>query len=153
MKKIIALLLALAMVLSLAACGGGAEEDPNAGMYHGVSATVMGFTMPMSEVYENETWVELKSGGKGTMMLDGDDFSMKWTLEGETFTAAGGVIGIPVKPVMTRLSVICSGIIWCLSDMTAAWRFSGTPGWIGRTAPISRILILPISCCSGLTDF
>ena len=86
MKKFVAFLLAFAMVLSLTACGGTAEEDPNAGKYHGVSATVMGFTLPMSEVYENETWVELKSGGKGTIMLDGDDFSMKWTLEGETFT-------------------------------------------------------------------
>lgn len=86
MKKIIALLLALAMLLSLAACGGSAEEDPNAGMYYGTNATVMGFSMPMSEVYEGETWVELKNGGKGTIMLDGDDFSMKWKLEGETFT-------------------------------------------------------------------
>lgn len=86
MKKIIALLLALAMLLSLAACGGSEEEDPNAGMYYGTNATVMGFSMPMSEVYEGETWVELKNGGKGTIMLDGDDFSMKWKLEGETFT-------------------------------------------------------------------
>ena len=85
MKRLFAFLLVFAMLLSLAACGGG-EEDPNAGKYIGVSAAVGGFSMPMSEIYEGETWIELKSGGRGTIMLDGDDFSMKWALEGEEFT-------------------------------------------------------------------
>ena len=84
MKKLIALLLTFAMLLPLAACGGAA--DPNAGKYIGVSAAVGGFSMPMSEIYEGEVWIELKSGGRGTIMLDGDDFSMKWTLEGEELT-------------------------------------------------------------------
>ena len=86
MKKIIALLLTLTMLLSLAACGGSAEEDPNAGKYIGVSAAVGGFSMPMSDIYPGETWIELKSGGKGDIMLDGDSYGLKWTLEGETFT-------------------------------------------------------------------
>lgn len=86
MKKIIALLLALAMLLSLAACGGSAEEDPNAGKYIGISAAVGGFSLPMSDIYPGETWIELKSGGKGDIMLDGDSYGLKWTLEGETFT-------------------------------------------------------------------
>ena len=85
MKKIVAILLTIAMVLSLAACGGG-EPDPNAGKYQGISAKALGLTMEMSEVYPGETWVELKSGGKGTVMLDGDDFPMKWTLDGEAIT-------------------------------------------------------------------
>ena len=86
MKKLLAILLALTMLLSLAACGGSAEEDPNAGKYLGTTAKALGMTMEMSEVYPGETWVELKSGGKGTIMLDGDDFSMKWALEGEAIT-------------------------------------------------------------------
>lgn len=86
MKKIIALLFALAMLLSLAACGGSAEEDPNAGKYIGISAAVGGFSMPMSDIYPGETWIELKSGGKGDIMLDGDSYGLKWALEGETFT-------------------------------------------------------------------
>ena len=85
MKKIIAILLAIAMLLSLAACGGG-EPDPNAGKYQGISAKALGMTMEMSEVYPGETWVELQSGGKGTVMLDGDEFPMKWTLDGEAIT-------------------------------------------------------------------
>ena len=81
------------MLLSLAACGGkvsdgksGGEPDPNAGKYQGISAKALGMTMDMSEVYPGETWVELKSGGKGTVMLDGDEFPMKWTLDGEAIT-------------------------------------------------------------------
>ena len=85
MKKLLAILLTLAMLFSLSACGGG-EEDPNAGKYLGTTAKAMGMTMEMSEVYPGETWVELKSGGKGTIMLDGDDFPMKWALEGEAIT-------------------------------------------------------------------
>ena len=85
MKKIVAILLTIAMLLSLSACGGG-EPDPNAGKYQGISAKALGMTMAMSEVYPGETWVELKSGGKGTVILDGDDFPMKWTLDGEAIT-------------------------------------------------------------------
>ena len=84
MKKIIAILLTIVMLLPLAACGG--ESDPNAGKYQGISAKALGITMDMSEVYPGETWVELKSGGKGTVMLDGDEFPMKWTLDGEAIT-------------------------------------------------------------------
>ena len=84
MKRLLAILLILAMLLSLTACGG--EEDPNAGKYIGVSAALGGFSMPMSDIYPGETWIELKSGGKGTIMLDGDDFKLKWSLEGEDIT-------------------------------------------------------------------
>ena len=86
MKRLLAILLALSLLLSLAACGGSAEEDPNAGKYIGISAAVGGFSMPMSDIYPGETWIELKSGGKGTIMLDGDDFKLKWSLEGEDIT-------------------------------------------------------------------
>ena len=85
MKKIVALMLTIVLLLSLSACTGG-EPDPNEGKYQAVSAKAMGVTMDVAEVYPGETWVELKSGGKGTVMLDGDDFPMKWTLEGDAIT-------------------------------------------------------------------
>ena len=86
MKRILAIFLTLAMVLSLAACGGSIEEDPNAGKYLGTTAKALGMTMEMTEIYPGETWMELKSGGKGTIMLDDDDFPMKWSLDGEAIT-------------------------------------------------------------------
>ena len=96
MKKIVAILLTIAMLLSLAACDGG-EPDPTAGKYQGISAKALGMTMAMSELYPGETWVELKSGGKGTVMLDGDEFPMKRTLDGEAL------------PTWTPMNSFCSG--------------------------------------------
>ena len=121
MKRLFAILLALAMLLSLAACGGSAEEDPNAGKYMGTTAKALGMTMEMSEVYPGETWLELKSGGKGTIMLDGDDFSVKWTLEGEAITItidgvdsigtlADGVITVDLMNMGVEMSFLKEGV-------------------------------------------
>ena len=90
MKKLFAILLTLVMLLSLAACGG--EPDPNAGVYRGVSATALGFTMDIEDVYEGETWIELKNGGKGTIALGGDESPIKWSQEaGEITITIDGV--------------------------------------------------------------
>ena len=85
MKKIMVLLLALAILLSLAACGGGGAEDPYAGEYKGVSVSMMGVDLDMGEVYPGENKLVLKSGGKAELILEGDKINGKWTLEGETF--------------------------------------------------------------------
>lgn len=78
MKKIIALLLAMAMLLSLAACGG---KDPNAGVYNAVSCEALGFSLDCEG-----DWLELKAGGKGRLCLMGEEYKCSWTLEGEVFT-------------------------------------------------------------------
>ena len=85
MKKCIAVLLVMAMVLSLAACGGSAE-DPNAGVYHGAAAEVSGKALAMKDIYAGETRLELAPRGKGHLKLDGIDFPVKWKLEGEVIT-------------------------------------------------------------------
>ena len=77
MKRIFAILLTLAMVLSLAACG----DDPNAGKYNAVPCTVMGYEMDCAG-----DWLELKGGGRATLCLMGEEYFCKWTLEGESFT-------------------------------------------------------------------
>lgn len=84
MKKIIALLLAVVMLLSLAACGGG-EPDPNAGIYQGIRGEMDGIVLTMEELYPGESYLELKNGGKAELVLEGDKISGKWTLEGEKF--------------------------------------------------------------------
>ena len=86
MKKLIAMILVLVMMVSLVACGG--EPDPNAGVYQAVSATALGITMDIEDVYEGETWIELKNGGKGKICLDGQEFSLKWELERTHLAAA-----------------------------------------------------------------
>ena len=85
MKKLIAMLMVIAMMVGLVACG-SSEPDPNAGKYIAVTATALGMTLPIEDVLEGETWIELKNGGKGTLCLDGDSFSLKWVLEGEDIT-------------------------------------------------------------------
>ena len=84
MKKIIALLLVIVMLLSLTACGGG-EPDPNAGIYQGIRGEMDGIVLTMEELYPGESYLELKSGGKANLVLEGDKITGKWTLEGEKF--------------------------------------------------------------------
>ena len=78
MKKIIAFLLTLAMLLSLAACGG---KDPNAGTYNAVSCKALGISLDCEG-----DWLELKGNGKGKVCLMGEEYNCSWTLEGENFT-------------------------------------------------------------------
>lgn len=85
MRRCTAFVLALILALTLCACGGG-EPDPNAGVYHGYTAEALGFTLPISDVYPGQTQVVLESGGKGTVLINGDDFKMKWKLEGDVIT-------------------------------------------------------------------
>lgn len=89
-RKWLGLLLALTMAVSLAACGGGGAEDPNAGKYMGDQINILGW-MPMAEVYPGENYLELRGNGKGELTLDSDPIKIKWTLEGEklTLTADG----------------------------------------------------------------
>lgn len=84
MKKLIAMLMVVTMMVGLVACS--SEPDPNAGKYIAVTATALGIEMPIEDVLEGETWIELKNGGKGDLMLDGQKFGLKWTLEGEDIT-------------------------------------------------------------------
>ena len=78
MKRLLALLLTVAMLMSLAACN---ADDPNAGLYNAVSCTALGFSMDC-----NGDFLELKGNGRGTVCLMGEEYSCKWTLEGENFT-------------------------------------------------------------------
>ena len=79
MKKILAFLLTLAMVLSLAACG--EKDHPNAGVYNAVSCTALGLSLDCAG-----DWMELKGNGKGKVCLMGEEYNCSWTLEGENFT-------------------------------------------------------------------
>jgi hypothetical protein len=117
------------MLFSLAACGGEAAEDPDAGKYLGITAKAFGMTMEMSEIYPGETWLELKSGGKGTIMLDGDEFPMKWVLEGNAFTLtiegedsvgtlADGVIVVDLMGMGVEMTFLKEGMEMPVAEAT-----------------------------------
>lgn len=79
MKKLFAILLTFAIVLSLAACG--EKDHPSAGIYNAVSCEALGVELGC----EGE-WLELKGNGRGTIFLMGEEYSCKWELEGENIT-------------------------------------------------------------------
>ena len=81
---IIGIVVVVALLFSI--FGGGDSDDPNLGLYNGVSCSYAGL-----ELGAEGEWIELKSDGKLKMMLMGDEYSAKWELDGEdiTVTQAG----------------------------------------------------------------
>ncbi len=84
MKRFVSLILVLMLILALAACGG--EPDPNAGLYEATTAEYAGFSLEVSSLYESGLSLELKDGGRAILTMDGTDYSVKWSLEGEALT-------------------------------------------------------------------
>ena len=78
MKRLLTMLLIIAMLFSMAACG---ADDPNAGVYNAVSCTALGFELDCEG-----DWLELKKGGKAELCLMGEEYFCSWTLEAENFT-------------------------------------------------------------------
>ncbi len=81
MKRLFCLILALAMLLALAACGGA--PDPNAGVYVAKSAEMSGISLDIDSFYEGGLSFELKNGGNAVMTMDGQDYRLKWELDGD----------------------------------------------------------------------
>ena len=84
MRKLTALLLALVMALTLAACGGkgASKTNPAVGKY--IGETVLSFDkwVPMDDIYDlGENYIELKEDGTGCFMLDGDPTEIDWKLD------------------------------------------------------------------------
>lgn len=90
MKKYVSFLLVLLFCLTLAACGGSVEPDPNLGTYTAESARGFGITMSVEELWENGVSFTLKENGRCTVNLNGKDYSIKWTLTDGIFHAEGG---------------------------------------------------------------
>lgn len=111
MKRVLALLMVTALLL-LTACGSG-EEDANAGLYEAAYAEAYGLTIAIEDVFEDGFSLELKNRGRATFHYEGSDYSLKWTLDGETFHAEGGgaeLDGTLADGVLQLEDVLGSGI-------------------------------------------
>ena len=113
-KKLLALLLSLLIILSLAACSESPSTDPNAGLYTAVTAEMMGFEMDVSELFGKGFTVELKDKGKCALVVDGKKANGKWTLSGTAFHLEGGGLdcnGTLKDGLMSLDNVMDSGLV------------------------------------------
>ena len=84
MKKklsLIALLLVLVSVFTLAGCGGGEDNDPTVGNYKLAAAEMMGITVGAEDIGEFD--LNLQAGGKGNATVDGTDGKLEWKRDGD----------------------------------------------------------------------
>lgn len=82
----VAAVLVIAIILLLVlAFSGGNSDDANLGMYNVIACEYMGV-----DINAYDEWLELKSGNRATIMIDGDEFSCRWSLDGEDFTLKQG---------------------------------------------------------------
>ena len=111
MKRTLALLLILALALSLAACG--ERADPNEGVYEAKSGSYKGLSVSVKDVFSGGFTLELKSGGKAVLRTGGQEYSVRWSLDGEAFklTAADSEYTGTLKDgTMTLQKVLGSGM-------------------------------------------
>ena len=101
-KKLLALLLAAIMLLSLAACGKDETADIT-GKYNCIAIAEDGvnFTAPEN----NDQYVGLKKGGKGGIYTD-LAFELTWKLDGENFSGSYQIFGIDVPITGTLKDVV-----------------------------------------------
>ena len=92
-RKFLTLLLALAMLLSLAACGKDPAASAALGKYNCIAVAYDGETFQAPD--SGERYVELKKGGKATISEE-LTFEMTWKLEGEAFTGNYKIFGVDV---------------------------------------------------------
>ena len=139
MKKVLTLVLALALTLGLTACGGGGSSDPNAGVYQATAIEMWGVELAVDEVYTNGASLELKDGGKATINLDGTKSSCKWTLEGtdlsldisgevSTGTLENGVIKLDLMGMDLIITFVKEG---GGTEPVASWVDWWTGDWYG----------------------
>jgi len=83
-KLILIAVVVIALLFGVFGMGGG-SEDPNAGIYNCLGYSAMGMTLDGGDDY-----IELKSNGKATLVLMGEELPCKWTLEGTDFVVEAG---------------------------------------------------------------
>lgn len=109
----LAVVIIAAVVILLVKGGGGKSNDPNLGVYNAVSAEMWGVEMPVEDLYAGGFSIELKSGGKCTIIADGTKGSGKWDLDGADFELEGAGLdceGTLSNGVMTLEDMLDMGL-------------------------------------------
>lgn len=86
MKRLLSIFLAFALMICMVACDSTPKDDPNLGLYQGVSLVMSGETYALSEVYEGTSSLELKADDKVLLTLGGDTIEGTWSLKGDAIT-------------------------------------------------------------------
>lgn len=84
MRSIFSVAIVMLIVLTMLAGCGGEEATGYEGKYVSVSGEMMGIELTGDDI---AGWsIELKSGGKGKMEIEGETGNIKWSLEENTIT-------------------------------------------------------------------
>ncbi|MDO4622833.1 MAG: hypothetical protein Q4B22_07750 [Eubacteriales bacterium] len=96
MKRLTAIILMLALVLTFTACGKDYSDSPYVGSWTGTEAEYSGMTLSVAELF-NGFDLTLNPNGKATVTTDGETRSGKWEptdngvmLDGEMELIASG---------------------------------------------------------------
>ena len=100
MKKILSLMLAVLLLTLALGCSSGDDNDPNLGVYTAKTAEYGGFTLDVGQFFEKGFTIELKSGGKATLVFgDEEPDDATWKVDGEKliFSAEGETLEASIK--------------------------------------------------------
>ncbi|MBQ3379425.1 MAG: hypothetical protein IJG50_06125 [Clostridia bacterium] len=92
-RRVIAIMVAVLMLaVMLAGCSGGSSGSAQETGYEGnyISVKVSAFGIDLTGDDAAGFSLQLDAGGKGTMDIEGDANSIKWSLDGDTITITAG---------------------------------------------------------------
>lgn len=81
----------LLIVLLIRGCTGAVKDafDPNLGVYNATTAEMFGMEMDVTDVWEGGVSIELKAKDKCVFTIDGEQYNIKWTLDGSDIRIKG----------------------------------------------------------------
>ena len=115
MKKTAVWILTLTLALLMCACS-SAKEDPNLGVYTGQSGAMGSLSVPVDAAFPGGFSLELKSDGRAALTVNGDEYNVKWSAEGDRLkveaadTVMSGTIG---SGTIVLENVLGSGVETC----------------------------------------
>ncbi len=85
-----ALIVVVLLIVLVSSLFSGGSDDPNIGVWQAEEITMMGMTMKPTDIYPEGISLELKSNGKCTLTMDGDDYSADYEIDGTSFKMIDG---------------------------------------------------------------